>query len=111
MLVPSALAVNENNWLINPQHAEFKQIAVNPVESLRYDPRMFRQGQSVGNLETSSSAQNDRYALAASWLPSGKKYCVPLIGAETFRSSSCKSWLRSTKSISEVFTISRSDDV
>jgi RES domain-containing protein len=43
VLVPSALAVNENNWLINPQHAEFKQIAVNPVESLRYDPRMFRQ--------------------------------------------------------------------
>ncbi len=42
--VPSALAVNENNWLINPQHPEFKQIAVNPVEPLRYDPRMFRSG-------------------------------------------------------------------
>jgi RES domain-containing protein len=42
LLVPSALAVNENNWLINPQHAEFKQIAVNPVEPLRYDARMFR---------------------------------------------------------------------
>ena len=27
LLVPSALAVNENNWLINPQHPEFKQIA------------------------------------------------------------------------------------
>ena len=42
LLVPSALAVNENNWLINPQHPEFKQIAVNPPEPLRYDPRMFR---------------------------------------------------------------------
>ena len=31
------------------------------------------------------------HADAASWLPSGRKYCVPLIGADTFRSSSCKS--------------------
>jgi RES domain-containing protein len=42
LLVPSALAVNENNWLINPGHSDFKQIAVNPAEPLRYDPRMFR---------------------------------------------------------------------
>ncbi len=42
LLVPSALAVNENNWLINPQHPEFKQIELNPVEPLRYDSRMFR---------------------------------------------------------------------
>ncbi len=53
----------------------------------------------------------EAYALAASWLPSGRKYCVPLMGAETLRNSSCKSSLRSTKSISEVFTISRSDEV
>jgi len=42
LLVPSALAVSENNWLINPQHFEFKQMAVNRAEPLRYDPRMFR---------------------------------------------------------------------
>jgi RES domain-containing protein len=42
LLVPSALAVNENNWLLNPKHPEFKQIALNPPEPLRYDPRMFR---------------------------------------------------------------------
>jgi RES domain-containing protein len=42
LLVPSALAVNENNWLINPQHPEFKQIALHPTEPLRYDARMFR---------------------------------------------------------------------
>jgi RES domain-containing protein len=41
LLVPSALAVNENNLLINPQHSEFKQITVQPAEPLRYDPRMF----------------------------------------------------------------------
>ena len=51
------------------------------------------------------------YTEAASWLPSGRKYCVPLMGAETFFSSSCRSSLRSTKSISEVLTISRSDCV
>jgi RES domain-containing protein len=45
LLVPSALAVSENNWLINPQHPEFKQIAVNPAEPLRYDARMFRRSQ------------------------------------------------------------------
>jgi RES domain-containing protein len=44
LLVPSALAVNENNWLINPHHPEFKQITLNPPEPLRYDPRMFRSG-------------------------------------------------------------------
>src|SRR5712691_10754346 len=68
---------------------------------------------------TSSGSANDRrptaddrsYALAASWLPKGRKYCVPLIGAETFLRSSCKSSLRSTKSISEVLTISRSEEV
>jgi RES domain-containing protein len=42
LLVPSALAVHENNWLINPQHPDFCQIALNPPEPLRYDPRMFR---------------------------------------------------------------------
>ena len=42
LLVPSALAVNENNWLINPQHSEFKKIALRATEPLRYDSRMFR---------------------------------------------------------------------
>lgn len=40
LLVPSALAVNESNWLINPQHPEFKQIVLNPPEPLSYDSRM-----------------------------------------------------------------------
>lgn len=44
LLVPSALAVNENNWLINPQHPDFKQIALNPPEPLQYDARMLRSG-------------------------------------------------------------------
>jgi RES domain-containing protein len=42
LLVPSALAVSENNVLINPEHREFKLITVNKTGPLEYDPRMFR---------------------------------------------------------------------
>ena len=41
LLVPSALAVSETNWLINPEHREFRQIVKHPPEPLRHDPRMF----------------------------------------------------------------------
>jgi RES domain-containing protein len=41
LIVPSALAPNENNWLINPQHAGFRKILVSGIEPLSYDPRMF----------------------------------------------------------------------
>jgi RES domain-containing protein len=42
LFVPSALAVSENNVLINPQHHEFKLITVNKTGPLEYDSRMFR---------------------------------------------------------------------
>ena len=42
LLAPSALAVSENNWLMNPAHSEFREIALNTPEPLRYDPRMLR---------------------------------------------------------------------
>jgi RES domain-containing protein len=41
LMVPSALAPNENNWLLNPQHADFRKIVLSTIEPLRYDPRMF----------------------------------------------------------------------
>lgn len=41
LVVSSALAPHENNWLLNPQHAGFGKIVVSRVEALRYDPRMF----------------------------------------------------------------------
>jgi RES domain-containing protein len=41
LIVPSALAPNENNWLINPQHPAFRRIVVSGIEPLSYDPRMF----------------------------------------------------------------------
>lgn len=41
LLVPSVLAPNENNYLINPAHPEYSRILVKEVEALSYDPRMF----------------------------------------------------------------------
>lgn len=42
LIVPSALAPAESNWLINPQRSEFSKIRVLPPESFRYDPRFFK---------------------------------------------------------------------
>lgn len=41
LLVPSVLAPNEHNCLINPAHPEFKRIAMLENQSVAYDPRMF----------------------------------------------------------------------
>ena len=42
LIVPSALAPAESNWLINPQHPEFSRIRLRSVEAFEYDPRFFR---------------------------------------------------------------------
>jgi RES domain-containing protein len=42
LIVPSALAPAESNWLINPQHPEFAGIRVAAVEPFEYDSRFFR---------------------------------------------------------------------
>lgn len=41
LIVPSALAPSENNWLVNPQHPEYEKIDIHEPEALNYDPRMF----------------------------------------------------------------------
>ena len=41
LIVPSALAPNENNWLLNPQHGGFRRVVVSRIEPLIYDERMF----------------------------------------------------------------------
>jgi RES domain-containing protein len=41
LIVPSALAPHENNWLLNPQHADFRKVVLSSVEPLHYDSRMF----------------------------------------------------------------------
>jgi RES domain-containing protein len=42
LVVPSALAAEESNWLINPQHREVSRIRVVKTEPFRYDARFFR---------------------------------------------------------------------
>jgi RES domain-containing protein len=41
LVVPSALAPTESNWLINPQHPQFSRIKVRALEPFQYDPRFF----------------------------------------------------------------------
>lgn len=41
LVVPSALAPDEFNWLLNPDHAQFKHIRIRRPEPFSYDPRFF----------------------------------------------------------------------
>jgi RES domain-containing protein len=41
LMVPSALAPNESNWLLNPQHSSFGRVVVSRIEPLIYDERIF----------------------------------------------------------------------
>ena len=41
LIVPSALAPTESNWLINPRHREFAKIRLRSVEPFDYDQRFF----------------------------------------------------------------------
>ena len=41
LFVPSVLAPNENNCLINSAHADFRRIVVRDLEPLAYDVRIF----------------------------------------------------------------------
>lgn len=41
LILPSALAPSEANWLINPLHPEFAEIRVRPAEPFHYDARFF----------------------------------------------------------------------
>ncbi len=42
LIVPSALAPTESNWLINPRHPESSKIRLRSVEAFDYDQRFFR---------------------------------------------------------------------
>ncbi|HEU0142077.1 MAG TPA: RES family NAD+ phosphorylase [Bryobacteraceae bacterium] len=41
LIVPSALAPAESNWLVNPQHPEFAKIRLHSAEPFEYDSRFF----------------------------------------------------------------------
>ena len=38
--VPSAIILNEFNYLINPEHPDFKKIKLSRIEDFRFDPRI-----------------------------------------------------------------------
>ncbi|MGH9632817.1 MAG: RES family NAD+ phosphorylase [Bryobacteraceae bacterium] len=42
LVVPSALAPAEANWLINPHHPDFSKITLRSVEAFEYDARFFK---------------------------------------------------------------------
>ncbi len=42
LIVPSVLAPEEVNYLINPLHADFRKMVILGIEPLRYDARLFR---------------------------------------------------------------------
>lgn len=42
LIVPSALAQTESNWLINPHHPEFSGIRLHSVAAFEYDSRFFK---------------------------------------------------------------------
>jgi RES domain-containing protein len=42
LIVPSAVAPTESNWLLNPHHPDFRKIKLERTESFHYDPRLLR---------------------------------------------------------------------
>jgi RES domain-containing protein len=42
LIVPSALAPAESNWLINPVHSGFSKIKLKPAEVFKYNSRFLR---------------------------------------------------------------------
>jgi len=41
LVVPSALAPDEFNWLLNPDHPDFRRVRMHPPEPFSYDTRFF----------------------------------------------------------------------
>jgi RES domain-containing protein len=41
LIVPSALAPDEANWLLNPDHLDFRRIRIHSLEPFTYDTRFF----------------------------------------------------------------------
>lgn len=41
LVVPSALAPDEANWLMNPDHPDFRRVLILPTEPFAYDARFF----------------------------------------------------------------------
>jgi RES domain-containing protein len=57
LIVPSVLATNEGNWLLNPQHSDFQKIDFRDVDPLSYDPRMFESKRLASKMADSKRAR------------------------------------------------------
>ena len=44
LIVPSALAVSDSNWILNPAHPDFREIRLHPAVPFDYDPRLVKAG-------------------------------------------------------------------
>ncbi len=42
LILPSAVAPTENNWLLNPNHPHFRKIELEHTEPFHYDPRLLK---------------------------------------------------------------------
>lgn len=42
LIVPSVLAVTDNNWILNPSHLDFGKITLKAAVPFDYDPRLIR---------------------------------------------------------------------
>ena len=42
LIVPSAIAASESNWLVNPSHSDFHKIQIQRPEPFQYDSRFFK---------------------------------------------------------------------
>lgn len=44
LIVPSSLAVTDNNWILNPAHPDFHRIKLYSAAPFDYDPRLLKTG-------------------------------------------------------------------
>jgi RES domain-containing protein len=42
LIVPSTLAVTDNNWILNPTHPDFHKIKFHLAAPFDYDPRLLK---------------------------------------------------------------------
>lgn len=44
LIVPSSLAVTDNNWILNPTHPDFHKVKFHSAAPFDYDPRLLKTG-------------------------------------------------------------------
>jgi hypothetical protein len=42
LILPSALAVTDDKWILNPAHLDYAKIRLNPAQPFDYDPRLIK---------------------------------------------------------------------